>query len=138
MATSAPQLAPALDAIRLFLHVGAAAIFVGGQITMAGLMPTMRGLGGDAGKRLAAAFSRLAWPAFAVLVATGFWNVSAVGKGGSTWNMVLGIKMLVVVIAGVAAFLHQRASTKSQLALWGSIAGTASIVALFLGVLLAG
>jgi hypothetical protein len=47
-------------------------------------------------------------------------------------------KILVVVLAGVATGLHQRASTKGQLALWGSVAGAASVAALVMGILLAG
>ena len=32
-------------------------------------------------------------------------------------------KIAVVVLAGVGVFLHQRATTKGQLALWGSVGG---------------
>ena len=32
-------------------------------------------------------------------------------------------KIVVVVLAGVGAFLHQRATSKAQLALWGSVGG---------------
>ena len=81
---------------------------------MTGLVGPARELGGDAPKALARAFAMMAWPAFAVLVVTGFWNVSAVGYASqsSTWKAVLMVKVLVVVVAGVAAFLHQRATTK--------------------------
>jgi putative copper export protein len=133
-------LAPTLDAVRLSLHVLAAAVWVGGQIVMLGLIGPARAIGADAPKTLARAFSRLAWPAFAVLVVTGFWNISAVGYSSqsSAWKAVLMAKVLVVVVAGVAALLHQRATTRSQLALWGSVSGTASVAALVMGVLLAG
>ena len=47
-------------------------------------------------------------------------------------------KIVVVVLAGVGAFLHQRATTKGQLALWGSVGGLASVAALVMGILLAG
>lgn len=134
------SLAPALDTIRLTLHVLAAAIWVGGQIVMAGLVGPARGLGGDAPKTLARAFARLAWPAYFVLLATGIWNISAVhaSTATSTWKAVLMAKIVVVLLAGVGAFLHQRATSKGQLALWGSVGGTASVVALVMGVLLAG
>ncbi len=133
-------LSPTLEAVRLSLHVLAAAVWVGGQIVMTGLIGPARELGGDAPKALARAFSTMAWPAFAILVVTGFWNISAVGYSSetSTWKAVLMAKVAVVVVAGGAAFLHQRATTKSQLALWGSVAGTASVVALVMGVFLAG
>jgi putative copper export protein len=133
-------LAPALETLRLTLHVLAAAVWVGGQIVMMGLVGPARSLGGDVPKTLAQAFARLAWPAFAVLVVTGFWNVAAVHYSSQTsaWKAVFMAKMAVVVLAGVGAFLHQRATTKTQLALWGSVGGTASVVALVLGVMLAG
>jgi putative copper export protein len=133
-------LAPALDTVRLTLHVLAATVWVGGQIVMLGLMGPARGLGADAPRILARAFARMAWPAFLLLVATGIWNISAVGYGSqsSAWKAVLMAKIAVVLVAGVATGLHQRAKTRGQLALWGSVAGTASITALVTGVLLAG
>jgi putative copper export protein len=133
-------LAPALDTIRLTLHVLAASVWVGGQIVMTGLVGPARGLGAEAPKTLARAFARMAWPAYAVLIITGIWNVTAVHYSAqdSAWKAVLMAKILVVVLAGVGAFLHQRATTKGQLALWGSVGGTASVVALILGILLAG
>jgi putative copper export protein len=133
-------LAPALDTIRLTLHVLAAAIWVGGQLVMAGLVGPTRALGGDASKVLARAFARLAWPAYLVLLATGIWNVSAVhySSQDSAWKAVLMAKIVVVVLAGVGVFLHQRATSKAQLALWGSVGGLASVAALVMGILLAG
>ncbi len=134
------MLAPALDTVRLTLHVLAATVWVGGQIVMLGLVGPARSLGGDAPKVLARAFARMAWPAFVVLVATGIWNVAAVhySSQDSAWKAVLMAKILVVVVAGVGTALHQRAKTKGQLALWGSVGGTASVVALVMGILLAG
>jgi len=135
---SGTGLAPALDALRLSLHVLGAAVWVGGQITMAGLVPTARQLGPDAPRTLARAFARLQWPAFVLVVATGFWNVAAVGSGQSTtWQVVLGIKIAVVALAGLAAVLHPLAKSKAWLAAWGAIATVASLTALVLGVLLA-
>jgi putative copper export protein len=133
-------LAPALDTVRLTLHVLAAAVWVGGQIVMMGLVGPARQLGGDAPKALARAFARLAWPAYLVLVVTGIWNVTTFtwADQSSAWKAVLMAKIVVVLLAGLAAFLHQRATTKAQLALWGSVAGTASIGALAMGILLAG
>ena len=134
------SLAPALDTVRLTLHVLAAAVWVGGQIVMTGLVGPARGLGGDAPKTLARAFARLAWPAFLVLIVTGIWNITAVhaSSASSTWKAVLMAKIVVVLIAGVGVALHQRAKSKAQLALWGSVGGTASVAALVMGVLLAG
>ncbi len=132
-------LAPAVDAVRLTLHVLAATVWVGGQLTMVGLLPTARQLGGDAPRALARAFARLQWPAYAVLVATGVWNIAAVSSGQPhAWQAVLDVKLAVVALAGVAAWVHGRSTSRRALAVWGSLAGTASVAALVLGVLLAG
>jgi putative copper export protein len=133
-------LAPALDTVRLTLHVLAATVWVGGQIVMTGLVGPARQLGGDASKTLARAFARMAWPAYVVLLVTGLWNVSTFtwSQQSFSWKAVLVAKIVVVVLAGLGAFLHQRATTKGQLALWGSVAGTASVAALIMGILLAG
>ena len=96
------MLAPALDTIRLTLHVLAATVWVGGQIVMTGLVGPARGLGADAPRTLARAFARLAWPAYVVLLVTGVWNVSAVhyAQQDPAWKAVLIAKIAVVVVAG--------------------------------------
>ncbi len=134
------MLAPALDTVRLTLHVLAATVWVGGQIVMTGLVGPARQLGGDAPKALARAFARMAWPAYLLLIVTGIWNVTAVhySSQDSAWKAVLMAKIVVVLVAGAAVGLHQRATTKGQLALWGSVGGVASVAALVMGVLLAG
>ncbi len=132
-------LSSALDGIRLSVHVLAAAIWVGGQFTLAGLVPTARGLGEGAPKALAQAFSRMQWPAYGVLVVTGFWNISAVHAGQPhAWVVVLVVKIVVVALAGVSAYLHTRSSTKRGLALWGALTALSSTAALVMGVFLAG
>jgi putative copper export protein len=134
------MLAPGLDTLRLTLHVLAASIWVGGQFVMMGLVGPARGLGPDAAKTLARAFARLAWPAYAVLVVTGFWNISTFQWDDQTtaWKAVLIAKIVVVAAAGVGSLLHSRATSRPALALWGSVAGLASVAALVMGVLLAG
>lgn len=136
--TSGSGLASGLDGFRLTLHVLAATIWVGGQFTVAGLLPTLRSLGADAPKKVARAFARLLWPAYGVLVVTGLWNV-AVDKPStqsSAWNTVLAVKVAVVALAGVAAFLHQRSTSKAGLAAFGAVAALSSVAALALGVFL--
>lgn len=133
------DVAPALDGIRLSLHVLAATVWVGGQLTVAGLLPTARRLGDDAVRRIAGAFARLSWPAYALLLLTGVWNVVAVGGGQSrAWQVLLGAKIAVVLVAGLGAFLHGRATSRKGLAVWGAVTGLASVAALVMGVFLAG
>ena len=140
LATAPPTLTPGMEGFRLILHVLAAAVWVGGQFTVAGLLPTIRGLGEEAPKKVARALGRLLWPAYAVLILTGAWNLAAVNAkdASSAWNAIMGIKMTVVLIAGVAVFLHQRSKSKAAIAAWGAIGALASVAALCLGVFLAG
>jgi hypothetical protein len=42
----------------------------------------------------------------------------------------------IVALSGIAAFLHTQARTRVGLAVWGAVGGLATVVALFLGVLL--
>ncbi len=106
------MLAPGLDAFRLTLHVLAACIWVGGQIVMVGLIGPARRAGPEVPAALARAFARLAWPAYAVLVVTGFWNLSTFDWADQTaaWQAVLIAKIVVVAAAGVGSLLHTRAS----------------------------
>ena len=133
------RLAPPLVAVRLSLHVLAATVWVGGQLTLAGLVPAARRLGPTAPRQVARAFSRLSWPAYVVLLGTGAWNAVAVDAGqGHAWRVVLGVKIGVVLLAGAGAWQHGRAKGPRGLAIWGAVAGLASLAALVLGVLLAG
>ena len=133
------MLSPTIDSLRLFLHVLAATVWVGGQFTLAGLVPTIRGISPGATAVVARQFARLSWPAFGVLLVTGVWNLVAVNpstKSGA-WNATFDIKMGVVVLAGASAFLHTKAKGKFGLAFWGALSAVTSLAALYLGVLLA-
>jgi putative copper export protein len=127
------------DTIRLFLHVLAATVWVGGQLTLAALVPVLRRAGTDIPKVAAQAFNKVAWPAFGVLVATGIWNIVAEsGDASSAWKTTLNVKMGVVALSGLAAYLHARAKTTAGLAVWGALTGASALAALFVGVMLAG
>jgi putative copper export protein len=133
------NLSTAIDGVRVSIHVLAATIWVGGQFTLAGLVPTARQLSADAPKRIANAFARIMWPAYAVLLVTGFWNVAVVQKGQPpAWKAVLGVKIAVVLFSGLAAWLHSRSKSRRGLAIWGSATGLSATAALVLGVFLAG
>lgn len=128
-----------LDTVRLFLHVLAATIWVGGQLTLAGLLPGLRALGPDAPRTIARRFNRIAWPAYGVLVATGVWNLFEVSFGDrdTDWQVTLFVKLVVVALSGLAAVTHSMSASKSVLAIGGAMAGLSSLAALFLGVQLA-
>jgi putative copper export protein len=126
------------DTVRLFLHVLAATVWVGGQLTLAFLVPPLRRLGAELPRAAARAFNRVAWPAFAVLLATGVWNVIAVrGQLHGAYQVTLSVKLVVVAISGLTAWLHARAKSPAGLAVFGALTGLSALAALFLGVLLA-
>lgn len=128
------------DALRLFLHVAAATVWLGGQLTLAGLVPGLRRLDEAAPRAAARGFNRIAWPAFGVLVLTGVWSLRAVDIGSTTtaYQVTVALKLAVVALSGVAALFHTLASTRAGLALWGALSALSSLAALFLGVLLRG
>jgi putative copper export protein len=130
-----------LRVVRLFLHILAATVWVGGQLTLAGLVPAMRKVGEESTRALARQFDRVAWPAFGVLVATGIWNLLEVdvGSASSAYQMSLALKLCLVVVSGVSAALHRVARGRTVvLALTGAGAAVGAIGALFIGVQLHG
>lgn len=129
-----------LDTVRLSLHVLAAAVWVGGQFTLAGLVPGLRALGDDVPRTVARRFNRIAWPAYAVLLATGIWNLLElpVGDFDTEWQVTLMVKITVVALAGVSAAVHAGARSKALLAVFGALSGLTSIAAVVLGIMLHG
>ena len=124
--------------IRLFIHVLAATVWVGGQITLGGLVPVVRKLGPEATRSVARQFNRLAWPAFAVLVATGIWNLYEVDlpSASTEYQVTLAVKLVLVAASGIGAAVHSQGRGKVALATGGAAAAVGAIGALFLGVLL--
>ncbi|MDX6741259.1 CopD family protein [Actinocorallia sp. A-T 12471] len=128
------MLAVTLADIRLFLHVLAATIWVGGQITLAALVPILRGYDGLT-KVTARRFNQIAWAAFGVLLVTGVWNMLELPEDyPSEAQTTLHVKLGFVVLSGLAAFLHTRAKSKAGLAAWGAIGVVTALGALFFGV----
>lgn len=135
-----PQLADWTTILRLSLHVLAAAVWVGGLLVLAGLLPTVRGLGDTAPRRVAQAFARLSWPAFGLLIVTGLWNYFAVDHqhAMTSWAVVFGVKMVCVVAAGAGTYIHTHVTTPRAKGVWASVGALGSVAALVLGVALAG
>jgi putative copper export protein len=125
------------DTVRLFVHVLAATVWVGGQLTLAALVPVLRRMGPDVPRAAARGFNRVAWPAYGVLIVTGIWNIIAVSPMTAAYRATLTLKLIVVAASGITAWLHTRATTMAGLAVWGALTGLTALAALFLGVLLA-
>jgi putative copper export protein len=133
-------LATASTIVRLSLHVLAATFWVGGQFTLAGVVPTLRQGGSVVVAAAARRFAQMAWPAYVVLLGTGVWNVVVVdpSKQSVAWRVVLTVKIVIVVLSGFSAWMHQRSKTTQSLAFWGAMSGLTATTALVLGVALAG
>jgi putative copper export protein len=127
--------------VRLFLHVLGATVWVGGQIALAAVIPVVRrSAGPEAVRATARRFQQVAWPAFALLIATGVWNLFAVKVGDTStkYQATLFIKLILVGISGAAAASHIVIARRRP-ALGGALAGVALLAALgatFLGLLL--
>lgn len=134
------MLAVSWEDLRLFLHVLAATVWVGGQLVLVGLLPTLRRLGPEVPGAVAGAFNRVAWPAFGLLIATGVWNIQATHAAQATgpYRVTLLVKLALVASSGLAAAVHIRASSRRARALSGAIAGATAVLAVLLGVQLAG
>ena len=125
-----------IDHLRLTLHVLAACIWVGGQLVLAGLVGTVRGLGEDAPRQVARAFNRLAWPAYGVLVLTGIWNLLEVRVGDRdvSYHATLGLKLAIVAASGISAWIHSGTTTRRVLAVTGAVSGITALAAVALGI----
>lgn len=135
------MLAVSWDTVRLFLHVLAATVWVGGQLVLAVLVPVLRRFGTEALGAAARRFNQVAWTAFGVLVVTGIWNIVAVKaqiSHSASYRTTLIVKLAVVVVSGVTAALHIRSRTARDRAIFGALTAISALAALFLGVLLAG
>lgn len=126
-----------LETLRLFLHILAATVWVGGQLVLAALVPALRAAGADVPRAAARAFNRVAWPAFGVLLLTGVWNVVAEGDRGAAYRHTLVLKLVLVVTSGATAWAHARAKTRAGLAAYGALTGISALAALLVGVVLA-
>lgn len=132
------MLSPTLVTLRLFLHVLAAAVWVGGQIVLAGLVPAIRRSFPDATRAVARAYGRVAWPAFAVVVLTGIWNLTEVDvtNTSTAYQITLFVKITLAIVSGAAAAVHQIGRSKLALAVGGAVGFLAAIGAMFLGFVL--
>ena len=126
------------DTVRVFLHLLGATVWVGGQLTLAGLVPGLRAVSEDAPRAVARRFAWVAWPAFGLLVVTGLWNLVAIDVTETTtrYQVTLAVKLVVVALSGVSAAAHSGVSSRAALAVWGAVSGATALGALWLGVML--
>ena len=149
--------------LRMFLHVLAATIWVGGQLTLGAIIPALRPTADDPDpdaarariRTVARRFQVVAWAAFGVLLVTGVWNLLAlhVGDQSGEWLATLFAKLGCVAVSGIAAAVHiliaaprvraaaDDTARRRAAAFSGACEGVSvlfAVAALFLGVLLHG
>lgn len=132
------MISPTLDSLRIFLHLLAAAVWVGGQIVLGGLVPQLRKSHPEALTTTAQGFARVAWPAFALLVVTGFWNIfdTDITALDTSYQATLGIKIVLVAIGAIATLAHSASPSKRVKAIGGAIGLLSSLVIFYFGILL--
>lgn len=136
----------------LWVHVLAACVWIGGQITVAAVVPMLRGypgLAAQAGRR----YQVIAWPAYVVLLGTGVANaanahITWASLGSPGVGRTLVTKLGFVALSGVAAAVHAflqapraRAGgppSAATSAILGSASLLAAVVAALYGVVIAG
>ena len=132
------MISPSADSIRLFLHVLAASVWVGGQIVLGALVPKLRQVAPEPLKVAANGFARVAWPAFAVVVVTGMWNILEipVGDMSTEYQVTMFVHVLLAMATAMFAVIHSVGRTKLALALGGALGLLTSLGAMFVGILL--
>lgn len=133
------MISPTLDSLRVFLHLMAVAVWVGGQIVLAGLVPTIRVAAPEALPKVAQAFARVAWPAMIVIVFTGAWGLGVVdaADAGTKYMTTFAIKMFLVFVAVAATVIHSQGTSKAAKAIGGAFGLLGSLLAAYAGILLA-
>jgi len=124
-----------LDTIRIFLHILAASIWVGGQFVLANVVSGLRCDHRDALPVVARAFARVAWPAFGTTVVTGVWSLLSIDTLDSDAQIALALKIVAVVVSGGAAAAHSVSSSRLVKALGGALGSIAAVIAMLLAVI---
>jgi putative copper export protein len=132
------MLSPTADTIRLFLHVLAASVWVGGQIVLGGLVPRLRVSHPESLKTVANGFARVAWPAFALTMVTGIWNILdvSISDTSTEYQVTLFVHVLLAVATATFAAIHSLGRSKLALALGGALGLLTGLGAMFIGLLL--
>ena len=123
-----------LDVIRLTLHVLGATIWVGGQIVLAALIGPLRKVAPNAIAPAARVFAWVGWPAFAVLVLTGFWLLADGQDKSHAFQVTLMVKLTLVVLSGIGAALHTFAKNPTLKGIWGTLGLVCALGVVLLGV----
>ncbi len=114
-----------------FVHQVAAAVWLGGLITLGALVPALRRAGVERPQLQAMArqFGRVSWSAMVVLVVSGVWRYwpNRVSLDAATWFRV---KVALVVLVVGLALAHQITARRTTPAVRGVLQGVTLLVSL--------
>ena len=116
----------------------AATVWVGGQLTLAGLVPGLRRLSPDAPRWSRGTSTDRIGRVRRPCHDGDLEHLAIRPDWSSSYGTTLIIKLVVVAISGLTAALHARARSTAGLAAFGTLSGLGALGALFLGVLLSG
>ncbi len=138
-----------IDTIRIFLHLLAVCIWVGGQFTLAAAARSLRSAGPEAAGSAARAFARLAWPAYGIAWVTGIWNLwdVRITEQSTSYQVTVAVKLGIILLSGLVAFIHlnvgrgvraassdaDRARIRRRAAILGMLSAFTALAALLLG-----
>lgn len=120
-----------MDALLRFLHLVGAAIWVGGLLTMAALVPSMRRSGADLEliRSTARRFGLVAWTGIGLAVVTGLVQLVRLDLP-TRGNSPLAVKLLLVATAVALAWAHQTCARSMSAAVRGAIQGVLILLSL--------
>ena len=132
------MLSPDADTLRLFLHVLGAALWVGGQLVLAPMVPALREVSPEAPKAAARRFGPVAGAGYLVLLFSGVWNTMEVDfdARSSAYGATFGLKMTLFLLSGVGAAVHMAAKKPAVKGAFAGVSALTGAGALFLGILL--
>ncbi len=132
------MISPTIDSVRIFLHLLAVAVWVGGQIMLAGIVPALRTSAPQSMPVVARSFARIAWPAMVGVVFTGMWSLGSINVAdqSSAYLATFGIKMLLVGLAIIATIVHSAGTSKASKAIGGAVGLLTSLLAAYAGTLM--
>jgi putative copper export protein len=133
------MISPTIDSLRIYLHILAVTVWVGGQFVLAGIVPSLRREATNALPVVAKGFAKVAWPAMILIVFTGAWGLGTIDvtQQSSSYMVTFSLKMLMVGIAIIATVIHSAGTSKLAKALGGAVGLLASLLAAYAGILLA-
>ena len=120
-----------VDEVVRWFHLLAAAVWIGGTITVASIVPVLRRAGTpiEQVRAVARRFGVVAWSALTVSVTTGIVQLDRLDvnlKG----NTALAIKLTLVGLAAALAWIHQMVAKSSSAAVRGMMEGLLLLIGL--------